>query len=145
MGENLKIQFEPDYIRKPEGQKSADVIDINRAALARAEKELDDFADYKALKTGHLTLAEYQRIMNSAKNPVTDNETLLASARVAANLTGITLSPKELSLYSILRSDSDILSDLLHGDQQRLAEVLRITGRTKDLQDLVRSHPNIKF
>lgn len=136
----------PNMATEPETKKIADVIDIKRAALEAAEKELNDFADYKALKTGHLTLAEYQRAKNAVKTAGAEiNETLLASARVAANLAGITLSPEALALYSMLRSDPNISSKLLDSDQQRLAEVLRIMGRTEDLQKLVAKHPHIKF
>lgn len=128
---------------QPEVEKSADVIPINRAASERAE---NDFAAYTSLGGGHLTEAEYQRVKNAAaKAGAKANEIYITNAKVSAEVAGITLSPEALALYSILRGDTNIYSDLLHSDQQRLAEVLRIMGNADDLQKLIAKHPNIKF
>jgi len=129
---------------EPEVERSADVIPINKAASEAAKNE-NNFDAYMALGCGHLTEAEYQRINAAAKAGAKANEIYITNAKVSAEVAEITLSPEALALYSILRSDPDILSDLLHSDQQRLAEVLRIMGNTDDLKSLVDNHPNIKF
>ncbi len=127
-----------------ETERSAEVISINRADSETAGRE-NNFDAYTALGGGHLTEAEYQRIKTAAKAGAKANEIYITNAKSYARAAGITLSPEALTLYSILRSDQNISSDLLHSDQQRLAEILRIMGNAEDLQKLVARHPNIEF
>jgi hypothetical protein len=129
-----RIESEQDHTREPEAKKSAEIHYIN------------DFAEYSAIPGGHLLREEFDRTKAAAENPdVTINTNFSRNANFIAGLADITLSPKSLILYSVLRSDGDISSELLAGDQQVLAEVLRIEGRGEDAQKLIAAHPNIKF
>jgi hypothetical protein len=133
MKEGAQRKSESDYA-KPEARKSAEIHYIN------------DFAKYSAIPGGHLKREEYERVAKAAEEPdVKVNEVYAINAKTYARQADITLSPDSLKLYSILVSDNDISSDLLHGDQQVLAEVLRIEGRGEDAQKLIAAHPNIKF
>lgn len=136
MGERLKIQSEPDYIREPETPKSAEVV------------YLKNFVTYSALPGAHLEREEYERVTKAAEKPGAKvNETSAINANTYARHAKITLLPESsLKLYSILVSDNDISSDLLHGDQQRLAEVLRMEGKVADAEKLIDAYsPIIKF
>ncbi|MFA5997936.1 MAG: hypothetical protein WC814_00875 [Candidatus Paceibacterota bacterium] len=129
-----RIQPESNEPRKPEAQESAEVVYIN------------DFAAYSALPGGHLKREEFERIKNAAEDPsVKVNEVYATNATTYARQAEITLSPESLILYSVLRSDRDISSELLRGDQQILAEVLRIEGRAADAEKLIAAYPVIKF
>jgi hypothetical protein len=129
-----RIQPESNEPRKPEARESAEVVYIN------------DFAAYSALPGGHLKREEFERIKNAATEADTKvNEVYAINAKTYAGQAEITLSPESLKLYSILRSDNDISSDLLRGDQQILAEVLRIEGRVADAEKLIAAYPVITF
>jgi hypothetical protein len=133
-----RVQHEENYAPKPEARKSAEIHYIN------------DFAEYSAIPGGHLKREEYERIKNAAEElDVKVNEVYATNAKTYARHADITLSPESLILYSVLRSDRDISSDLLHGDQQVLAEVLRMEGRTDDAQKLIAAYtarsPGMKF
>lgn len=107
---------------------------------------IKNFATYSTLPGAHLTRGEYARTKDAAEKPgVEVNEVYATNAQTYADKAGIVLSPKTLVLYSILRKDENISSDLLHGDQQRLAEVLRIEGRAADAEKLIAAYPVIKF
>jgi hypothetical protein len=129
-----RIQQEENYAPKPEARKSAEIIYIN------------DFAAYSAIPGGHLKREEYERVTKAAEEPeVKVNEVFAIHAKTYARHADITLSPESLILYSVLRSDRDISSELLYGDQQVLAEVLRMEGRADDAQKLIAAYPVIKF
>jgi hypothetical protein len=131
-----RIQPESNEPRKPEAPKSAEIIYIN------------DFAEYFAISDEHprLLREEFDRIKTAAENPdVTINPNFSRNANFIAGLADITLSPKSLILYSVLRSDGDISSELLAGDQQVLAEVLRMEGRAADATKLEKAYPVITF
>lgn len=108
---------------------------------------INDFAEYSALPGGHLTREEYERVAKAAEEPdVKVNEVYAVNAKTYASHAGITLPPKSLILYSVLRSDRDISSDLLQSDQPILAEALRMEGRADDAQKLIAAYsPVIKF
>lgn len=138
MGESLKIPSEPAYTGEPEKPKSAEIVYI------------DDFAKYSALPGGHLLREEFDRIKAAAENPgVTTNTNFSSNANSIAGFADITLSDKSLILYSVLRSDDGISSELLAGDQQVLAEVLRMEGRGADATKLEKAYttanPGMKF
>lgn len=130
-----RIQPESNEHTEPEAKKSAEVVYIN------------DFAAYSALPGGHLKREEYERIKNAAEEPgVKVNEVYAINAKTYAGHAGITLSPESLILYSVLRSDREISSELLLSDQPILAEVLRMEGRADDAQKLIDAYsPVIKF
>lgn len=139
-----RIQAEPDEVEEPKVRRSADIIPIEKAASAKKEAE-SGFAAYQA-SGGHLTAAEYQRITEYAGEANTNARGIFSSnARSYANNAGIDLSPESLALYSLLRSDEDISSELSRGDQQILAETLRILGKTDDVRKLIDTYPNIDF
>lgn len=127
MEESSKIQ--------PEGQKSPEITPIY------------DFAAYSARPGGHLQREEYEHVTEAAKDPATEvNEVYAINAKTYARKAGIPLSPTSLTLYSVLRGDRKLSSELLIGDQQLLAEVLRIEGRADDVEKLIAAyHPVIKF
>lgn len=129
-----RIQPESNEPREPEAKKSAEVVYIN------------DFAAYSALPGGHLKREEFERVKSAAEEPdVKVNEVYAINAKTYAGHADITLSPESLILYSVLRSDRDLSSNLLYGDQQILAEALRIEGRADDVQKLVAAYPVITF
>lgn len=138
MGESLKIQPESNEPRKPEARKSAEVV------------YLKNFATYSDIPGGHLLQEEYERTKKAAEETGAEaKRTLAINANTYAGKAGITLSDDSLVLYSILCKDEDISSDLLHGDQQRLAEVLRMEGRAADAEKLIAAYkkvnPGMKF
>lgn len=117
---------------KPEARESAEIAYIN------------DYAAYSALPGGHLTREEYERIKSAAEDPgVKVNEVYSTNATTYARHAEITLSPESLVLYSILRSDREISPELSRGDQQVLAEALRIEGRAADAEKLIAAYPVI--
>lgn len=129
-----RIQPESNEPRKPEAPKSAEIVYIN------------DFAEYSAIPGGHLKREEYERVAKAAEEPgVKVNEVYAINAKTYARQADITLSPESLILYSVLRSDRDISSELLHSDQPILAETLRMEGRADDAQKLIAAYPVIKF
>lgn len=129
-----RIQHEENYAPKPEARKSAEIIYIN------------DFAEYSALPGGHLKREEYERVAKAVEEPdVKINEVFAINAKTYAGHADITLSPESLILYSVLRSDRDISSELLQSDQPILAEVLRMEGRADDAQKLIAAYPVITF
>ncbi|MDP2665551.1 MAG: hypothetical protein Q8P23_02840 [bacterium] len=124
----------PAHTGKPEEPKSAEIVYIN------------DFAEYSAIPGGHLKREEYERVAKAAEEPdVKVNEVYTINAKTYARHADITLSPKSLIMYSVLRGDHDISSELLFGDQQVLAEVLRMEGRADDAQKLIAAYPVTKF
>lgn len=129
-----RVQHEENYAPKPEVRKSAEIHYIN------------DFAAYSALSGGHLLREEFDRTKAAAENSdVTINTNFSRNANFIAGEADIILSDKSLKLYSILRSDTEISSDLLHSDQPILAEALRMEGRADDAQKLIAAYPVITF
>lgn len=134
----------PLISEEPQEKKGAEILPFKREVAGTEEKE-DTFDAYQALG-GHLTAVEYQRIKERAREAGTQmNETFRMNAQSYAKFAGITLSPETLLLYSVLRSDWDISSNLLHSDQPRLAEALRIAGHADDVEKLIAKYPNINF
>ncbi|MDP1689939.1 MAG: hypothetical protein Q8L52_01925 [bacterium] len=96
-----RIQPESNEPRQPEARESAEISYI------------DDFAEYSAIPGGHLTREEYERVTKAAEEPnVKVNEVYAINAKTYAGQADITLSPESLILYSVLRSDRDISSEL---------------------------------
>ncbi len=128
----------PAHTGKPEEPKSAEIF------------YLKNFATYSAIPGGHLLREEFDRTKAAAENPdVTINTNFSRNANFIAGEADIVLSDESLKLYSILVSDNDISSELLHGDQQRLAEVLRMEGKAADAEKLIAAYhavnPEMKF
>lgn len=128
----------PAYAGQPEVPKSAKLIYYNA------------FSEYSALPGGHLTREEFNRVVSAFKNPATEvNKNFAANAETIADVAGIALTDESLIFYSVLRSDREISSELLNGDPQVLAEVLRIQGRAEDAKKLIDAYhavnPGMKF
>lgn len=137
-GNEQRIQSGAEHAGKPEVSKSAEIV------------YLKNFATYSAIPGAHLLREEFDRIKAAAEKPgARVNKTLAISAQMYAGEAGITLSDDSLILYSILCKDEDISSDLLRGDQQRLAEVLRMEGKAADATKLEKAciarNPSMKF
>ena len=133
-GGTQRIESGQDYPRAPEVKKSTEIFFIN------------DFAEYSGIPGTHLNREEFERTKTAAEEPGTRvNETLAINAQTYARKADISLSHESLVLYSVLRKDEDISSDLLLSDQQILAEVLRIEGKADDAKKLIAAYPILKF
>jgi len=129
-----RIQPQSNEPRQPEARESAEIAYIN------------DFAAYSAIPGGHLLREEFERVKAAAEKPdVTINSNFSRNANFIAGLADIILSPESLILYSVLRSDRAISSELLRGDQPILAEALRMEGRADDAKKLIAAYPVIPF
>ena len=124
---------------EPQEKRSATILPFK--APETAEKE-SDFAKYQNMG-GHLTETEYQRFKNpspvakSSRNEIRGNPTYAENAKSYAARAGFTLSNETLAVYLMLVQDEEISSPLLRGDQQKLAEALRITGNRTDLEKFI--------
>jgi len=107
---------------------------------------INGFDEYSGIPGAHLNREEFERIKTAAEEPgARVSETLAANVQTYARKADISLSHESLVLYSVLRKDEDISSDLLLSDQQILAEVLRIEGKADDAKKLIAAYPILKF
>src|SRR3989344_7965478 len=133
-GGTHKIELEQNYHRAPNVKKNGEMSYIN------------DFAEYSGIPGAHLNREEFERTKTAAEEPgARVNETLAINAQTYARKADIPLSHESLVLYSVLRKDEDISSGLLLGDQQILAEVLRIEDRADDAKKLIAAYPTLEF
>lgn len=100
---------------------------------------------YEAYRTlgGCLTQTEYETSMKIADSQATANKIYMKNARAYADVAEIKLSVAILRLYAVLRDDHNTpgipkkLASL--GDQDLLAEVLRMKGESEALDKLKNS------
>src|SRR3989344_3304690 len=132
-----------------EGQ-GAVILPFRPKAIEGTEsRQGHDYDEYKALGGTILSQAEYQSVRErAAQKGNIPSDSTRSQTDLMTEDAGITLSPETVTVYGILRGDRKPTPDTKghyseQGDQQLLAEALRITGDKISLTIFVENHRNI--